>query len=545
MIINTIKFLSNNVEKKLGFYFGLTIIFIMAASICTASIPLAFKKIIDSLSHGNTDIIFVLIILYLSLLLFENFFNEIQFLSYPIWENGLTRNVYIAIFESLFNSKADFFRDKLHGAIANQIYQAISGLDCMMFDLVFKTLPFIINFAFIIFTIIVSLNTQIAIIIVAGSMGYMLVMYISNRELLKHQINLRNSVIDMQGVTTDLIFSWRDIKLNNPQQYVKNVINKNVINMNNKTMRFYFVRSISGFIQTLVICIVIGGANYYEIMQYLDGRTTLGSVVLVNNYLFIIMRPLTSFSLIARGLVKSYSDFKTIFTILDSEKESFKDQNKLLSIKSIHLENIKAEKIINNLNLNIRRGEKIVIIGESGSGKTTLFDIMTGLNSNFTGAMYINGDKNNNFIVPSFLKHHVGYCCSNARLINDNLSNNIQLGKDIDINPYLKFVFLNNKIQQLKDGVDTIISENCSFLSDGEAQRIKIARIAALERDFEFYDESTSHLDEDLTKKIIVNLLSRKDKTILFITHNSRFLHLFDTVYSLTNGSLTEIKWES
>lgn len=538
-MIKLIKILTKYAEPKLILYLNVTLLFIICSSLCTSGIPLLLKKIIDQL-NVTTDhaAIFNLIILYSIALIMEKFFNEAQFLSYPNWENGILRNAYSDIFESLFNAVPNYFKNKLYGTITSQIYQAVSGLDLLMFDIIFKIVPLLISFVFIVTTIIFTLNFITALILGSGAIVYTVVMYYLNSKLQGSQIDLRNSRTHAQGVTTDLIYSWKDVKLANAHDYAKNIINVSIKEILNKSKLFYYKRGIYGFIQSLVVCVVIIATNYYEIIRYITGSTTLGGLVLINNYLFLIMRPLESFSLILRGLSKNYSDFIIIDEIINFYKEQTERTDNSLKINSIHLSKVKVDKIIHNIHLDIKKGENIAIIGQSGAGKSTLFNILTGLRTDYRGKIFINEDENQ-LIEPSVLRNYIAYCNADARLITDTVINNICLGKNKDIQPYIKIASLDDKISYLENGADSIVSEDSSIFSSGEIQRIKIARTVALCRTFELYDESSSSFDDHLTEKILKNLLYRKDKTVMFITHNKKFINLFDKVYILNNGILS------
>lgn len=539
-MIKFIKLYSKFIEAKFIIYLACTLIFIIISALCNVSLPLILRKIVDQVSlHANHGMIFKFFILYTTILFFEKLFNEIQFFSYPKWENGILEKAYAYAWGSLFNNPPEYFKKISCGEITSKVHQSIAGLDSLMFEFIFKFFPVLINFTFIVATVSFSLNIIIGGIISAGILGYVILMHFFNRKITSYQSDLRKSNFHIQGLTTDLVFSWKDIYLTNSYKYVLNIINKKTNLILEKNKAFYYRRGAYGFLQAMIICIVIVTSTYYVILNNLNSQSAVGDIILLNNYLLLLLKPVESFSLILRGLSKSYSDFMSIEEFFYVKKE-LKDQNKFYEIENIRLYNIAFGNVLNNISLTIRKGEKIAIIGDSGSGKSTLFNILTGICSSYKGEIFINENKLQQ-IDSCFLEKFIAYCSADARLISDSLINNINLGNNFNIQPYLEAASLDQKIKNMKDGFSTFISEKSPLFSAGELQRIKIARTIALNRSIEFYDESTSALDDNLTEKIINYLTKRKDKTMIFVTHNKKFLNKFDKVYLLRNGYLLEL----
>lgn len=544
-ILNFIKLFFKCVDIKKSHYLFITMFFIVCASVSTVSIPITLKKMIDTIAlhHANHASILTLMISFSLLLILERLLAEVQFLIYPHWESSLLKNAYTISFSSLFNNTPDYFKNKMYGSITSQIYRATSGLDFLMFDSVFKTLPFFINFIFISTTMLFTLDATITGSVILGAITYLSLIYFFNKKLTHHQTEVRQANNDAQGLTTDLIFSWKDIKLTDSSFYCKNLINQKIDTLLKKTTAFYYRRGLFGFTQSLVVCGIIIFANYYEIMRYLNNTVTIGNIVLVNNYLLLLLRPLEAFSLILRSFTQNYSEFMSLEEMLHSKKESpaaDSDRTSQQHINSIHLENFNVDNILKNVNFTLKKGEKIAIIGPSGAGKSILLNTLVGIQPHFSGEIYINNDKKQK-INPHVIKNLIAFCSADARLITDTLSNNICLGNPKNANAYISMVDLNKKINTLEQGIHTTISEKSILLSTGELQRIKIARTLALERDFEFYDEAISALDDYTAGEILDHLLSRKNKTIVFIIHNTRFLNKFDKVYSVAQGSLSEV----
>jgi ABC-type bacteriocin/lantibiotic exporter with double-glycine peptidase domain len=385
-----------------------------------------------------------------------------------------------------------------------------------------------------------TLDKVIGFMVILGSLCYVLTMRLVNKFLFKHQNDIRDATSKAQGVTTDLIFSWKDIILTGSRGYSEKIIEKEIATILNNTRTFYFKRGLLGFLQASVVCAIIIIANYYQITKYLNKAISIGDIVLMNNYLLILRKPLESLSLILRGFSRNMSDLSSISDIISYEKQAVKNQLTINQINSIHLENI-TTKTLYKTNLTIRKGEKIAIIGKSGSGKSTILDILVGLHNEYEGLVYFNNDRNFK-LSGSILNNFISYFNSDSRLMNQTLIDNVTMGKSIDPLKYLQNAFLDTKIECLHQGLNTVLSDKTELLSSGEMQRIKIARLFAQENEIELYDEATSALDKQLANNIVDRIVGQKDKTIIFVTHDEDLINKFEIVYSLCDGLLTELK---
>lgn len=217
--------------------------------------------------------------------------------------------------------------------------------------------------------------------------------------------------------------------------------------------------------------------------------------------------------------------------IIQTDWSDFKD--------SILLENIcfsysKSEKnVLNNLNLNIKKGDFVGLTGESGSGKSTFIDVLSGLIQPISGDIYIDGIKLEE--IKSNWQKKIAYVSQQTFLLNDSILNNITLKNNSSTNyrekalMALKASGLEKFIHNLEKGIDTIIGDDGSKISGGQKQRIGIARAIFFDPEIYIFDEITSSLDEYSELKIIDTLLKlKRKKTVIFITHKPQNLSICD-----------------
>ena len=201
---------------------------------------------------------------------------------------------------------------------------------------------------------------------------------------------------------------------------------------------------------------------------------------------------------------------------------------------------------IKNLDISIRQGSKNLIIGKNGSGKSTFMDMVTGLLLPTKGNLLIDGKKLcKNNINQWFNK--IGYVSQDVVLDDESIRDNIVVKPPKDKNNYGKMIEV-SKISLLHDFVegrleekyDTMVGENGVKLSGGQKQRIAIARSLYNSPEVLVFDEATSSLDYKTEFKLIKNLLALKNNTLIFSSHKTSYIDLFDNIIIFENGKIVE-----
>lgn len=207
--------------------------------------------------------------------------------------------------------------------------------------------------------------------------------------------------------------------------------------------------------------------------------------------------------------------------------------------------------MLKNVDFEITKGKTYGLIGPSGSGKSTLLDLIMNIQYPEDGSIVINSKFNINDVSKSWQKI-LGYVPQNVILTDDTLANNIAFGKyeneiDLDrIKASIKSSQLENYVNKLERGLDTMVGENGIRISGGERQRVGIARALYLNPQILVLDEITSSLDLKTENNLIEDLNNLKgQKTILIITHRLSTLKYCDEIFKIENKQLFKIKNEN
>ncbi len=203
------------------------------------------------------------------------------------------------------------------------------------------------------------------------------------------------------------------------------------------------------------------------------------------------------------------------------------------------------KKILDNVNIKIKKNDKIGIIGKTGSGKSTFINLLCGLLDTNEGKIKINDNEINDIIAP--WQKMIGYVPQTVSVIDESILFNISLESNEDkinmkkINEILKLVDLHDYIYGLPDKIYSLAGENGSNISGGQAQRLGIARALYRNPSIIILDEATSALDKVTEAKILENLFNNKENTIVTISHNKTSLRKCDKIFEIKDSSVNEI----
>jgi len=229
--------------------------------------------------------------------------------------------------------------------------------------------------------------------------------------------------------------------------------------------------------------------------------------------------------------------------IYEAENLGNKDiefKNKI-SLKNVDFSYIENKSVLKNINLEIKKGEKLGIVGESGSGKSTLIDIIIGLYKPEKGEVYIDDTLLNEENIKSWRKK-IGYIPQNIYLSDGDVASNVAFLEEIDekrIKEVLKQANILDFLEKYHEGIYTKVGENGVKLSGGQKQRIAIARALYHNPEVLVLDEATSALDNDIEAKIMEEIYKiGENKTMIIIAHRISTLNKCDRIVRLENGKI-------
>ena len=507
----------------------------------------SIKDIIDSGMSQNREALTQAILVGATVIFF---YAGLNFISLRL-RNKLVRKIMSRyknkVFQSILDKDYREFSKEKSGKYISILTENMKKIEQ---DYLYQYFNISKNFSLMIFSLIAMFigNWFLTLLVIIISIIPMIISGVIGQKL----ASLQNSAIiaDQKYLAKvkDILSGFLVIKSFN----VKEAIRQDYNHESEKLDGVYFMKGkfdvlanvISQLSGMIVFLVAFGGGMYLVF----DGHTTIGSVTAIVQLVNFVVMPLNE---IGMGMSKFREGQATLnsFEVKDvielqtgKTKEYFDD---VISFSNVDFSYPNAEeKIFNNLSLQIKKGEKIAIVGMSGSGKSTLLNLLLRFYDVTSG--YISIDNQDlQAISAESLYNLMTIVQQDVYIFDDTLKANITLSQSFtedDIKKAVQQSGLESYILENELGLQTLCGENGSNLSGGERQRLSIARALIRKTPILLLDEATSSLDNQVTTEIENSILEIQDLTVLVVTHklNKSMLKKYNRIFFMKNGVIVE-----
>jgi ABC-type multidrug transport system fused ATPase/permease subunit len=352
--------------------------------------------------------------------------------------------------------------------------------------------------------------------------------------------------------------SIREIKILGKIQYLIDKFSKhNSITMNiikKSGLVTIFPRLL---IETLLVFLISASLIYFLVLDYSYSKVVLILGMLgacAFRMMPLITKIINSSNLILYSkpsmdtLYEYFKDYdlysKTNKTDFNHAEVNFKFENQI-SFKAVNFSYSNKDNFsLSDLNFEIKKGDRVGIIGKTGSGKSTLIDLLLGLIDPLEGQIMIDGfDLKKNKLAWN---KKIGYVAQETFLLDDTISKNIGMGFDKEslniqkINQLIQICNLKEDIHKFSGGLNTMVGERGARLSGGQKQRIGLARSLYRNPSVLILDEATSAIDKSNEFDILTKIFENKNLTIIMITHRNENLSFCNRIFNIENSKLFE-----
>lgn len=302
----------------------------------------------------------------------------------------------------------------------------------------------------------------------------------------------------------------------------------------------------------VIVSVGIGLAIGFGSHLILTGQITSGNFVSFITALIMLYTPIKSIGNNFNQLQLSFFAIERVFEVLESEP-AIKDSEGAVELRSgyssvefkdVNFEYIPNVPVLRNINLNVKKGETVALVGNSGGGKTTLVNLIPRFYDIKSGSIMIDGMDIRNYTLKS-LRQNIAVVFQDNFLFSGTIKENIMLGNENasedDLQKALKMAYLDEFVESLEQKENTFIGERGVLLSGGQKQRVAIARAFLKNAPMVVLDEATSALDnkaEAIVQKAIENLM--QDKTVFVIAHRLSTIQNADKIVVINEGQVIE-----
>ena len=310
---------------------------------------------------------------------------------------------------------------------------------------------------------------------------------------------------------------------------------KKIFNYQNLYFLIHFLKELINSIGFILI-IFVGS------LQVINKHITIGKLLTFNALLTFFLEPIRSIVDLDSSINEAKNALRRVLELICIKKEQGiidKDIKGDIEFKELTYSFDNNHNTLEKINLKIKSGTKVAVIGKSGSGKSTLFKLLMKYYDISMNKVFIDGIDINNYKSKSI--NNIVYLSQNEVLFTDSVYNNINIDNE-DKKKFLlicKNCYVNEIISKSNLGYNMMIEENGFNISGGEKQRIILARTLLRNFNVLIIDEGTNQIDTNLERKILKNIFRiYKNKTIIFITHRLDNIDLFDNLIELNDGKL-------
>ena len=466
---------------------------------------------------------------------------------------GIVRDIRSRVYHKIVSLPLSFFSDERKGDIiarmsgdVNEIETSITG----SLEMIIKNPILLVCY----FGVLIYVSWQLTLftLVVLPLMGWL--MGRIGRKLKHQSLDAQNKWSDTMAQLEETLGGMRIIKAFTAEHKMTERFDRSTNDFRQASgrvaVRQASAHPVSEFLGTALIVLVLwyGGTLIFSDHSPIDAPTFIFYMVI----LYSIIQPLKDFSKASYNIPKGMASMERVNKILDAENPITEPANPLhiehlresIEFRGVSFSYNGTTPVLNDVNLTVKRGQTIALVGQSGSGKSTLVDLLPRYHDVGGGEILIDG-KNVKSLALSDLRALIGNVNQEAILFNDTFYNNITFGVEQatmeQVVEAAKIANAHDFIMESEEGYDTKVGDRGCRLAGGQRQRISIARAILKNPDILILDEATSALDtesERLVQEALEHLM--KTRTTIAIAHRLSTIKNADEICVLYEGRIVE-----
>ena len=514
------------------------LLLVIGAKLANVGVPVLLKNLVDamSLKPGDPSAVLVvpagLLLAYGALRLMTSVFTELRELVFAKATQGASRQIALQTFEHLHALSLRFHLERQTGGMTRDIERGVRGIESLVSFSLYSIVPTIIEVAMVLTILAVKFDASFAWIT-----GGALVLYIAFtvvvtewRTQFRRQANEADSTAHTKAI--DSLLNYETVKYFGNEGFEARRYDESLDKLRRARLKSQSTLSLLNTGQQLIIAVGLVAMLWMATQGVVDGRLTLGDLVMVNAFMIQLYIPLNFLGVIYREIKQNLTDLDKMFTLMDREREvadapgaePLRTEGPV-DVRFDHVDFAyePARPILHGVSFEIPAGKTVAVVGPSGSGKSTLARLLYRFYDPQHGRILIAG-QDIRTVTQASVRRAIGIVPQDTVLFNDTVAYNIRYGQpdasDAQVEQAARAAHIHDFIASTPKGYATMVGERGLKLSGGEKQRVAIARTLLKDPPVLIFDEATSALDSANERAIQAELKSAaRGKTALVIAH--------------------------
>jgi ATP-binding cassette subfamily B protein len=512
--------------------------FMIGAKMANVSVPLLLKELIDTLNpkagiDANALLVVpaALLLAYGALRLSTTLFAELRELIFAKATEGASRTISLQVFRHLHALSLRFHLERQTGGLTRDIERGTRAVHSLISYSLYSIVPTLIEVAMVLTLLAVKFDVWFAWITLIALAVYITftVLVTEWRTQFRKEMNELDSKAHSRAI--DSLLNFETVKYFNNEEFEARRYDENLERYRLAALKSQRTLSLLNTGQQLIIATSLVAMLWRATQGVVDGRMTLGDLVMVNAFMIQLYIPLGFLGVLYREIKQSLTDLDKMFTLMEREREiadiagapALQVDGASVSFRHVSFAYDPARPILHDISFEIPSGKTVAVVGPSGSGKSTLARLLFRFYDVQNGQILIAGQDIKQ-VTQASVRQAIGIVPQDTVLFNDTVEYNIAYGQPgatrAQVEEAAKSAHIHNFISATPKGYETMVGERGLKLSGGEKQRVAIARTLLKNPPILIFDEATSALDSANERAIQAELQSvAQNKTTLVIAH--------------------------
>jgi ABC-type transport system involved in Fe-S cluster assembly fused permease/ATPase subunit len=512
--------------------------FMVGAKLGNVGVPLLLKNLVDTMNikPGQTQALLVvpaaLLLGYGLLRLSTSLFTELRELVFAKATEGASRKISLQVFRHLHALSLRFHLERQTGGMTRDIERGTRGVHSLISYSLYSIIPTLIEVGLVLSILAVKFDVWFAWITLAALACYVTftVTVTEWRSKFRKQMNELDSSAHSRAI--DSLLNYETVKYFNNEDFETRRYDENLERYRKAAIKSQRTLSLLNTGQQLIIAVGLVAMLWRATQGVVDGRMTLGDLVMVNAFMIQLYIPLGFLGVIYREIKQSLTDLDKMFTLMEKEREIADAPGAqpihISTSPAVRFENVSfaydaARPILKQVSFEIPPGKTVAVVGSSGAGKSTLARLLFRFYDVQQGRITIAGQDIKQ-VTQASVRQAIGIVPQDTVLFNDTVEYNIAYGQTgasrQQVEEAARSARIHDFITSTPNGYNTMVGERGLKLSGGEKQRVAIARTLLKNPPVVIFDEATSALDSANERAIQGELrAAAQNKTTLVIAH--------------------------